>query len=125
HRNRFWLLFVGMVFLLLGCASGSETLFQSQSRKAVMHGEYEVQAGDSLYSIAWRFNRDYKELAEINDIKPPYTIYIGQTISLARNKDEIPSKYGFTGQDVVSATSGLSIRQTQSSSPKPTATTKR
>jgi len=44
---------------------------------------YRVQAGDTLYSIAWRFGLDYRRLALANGIRPPYTIYPGQRLSLS------------------------------------------
>lgn len=43
---------------------------------------YEVGRHDTLYSIAWRFNLDYKELASANGIGPPYLILEGQRLSL-------------------------------------------
>ena len=91
------LLIVGQLFLLSACGNNSNTLFQTQSRQEIRYGEYEVQKGDSLYSIAWRYKRDYKELAQINGIQPPYIIKVGQKIKLTTNQDEIPSKSGYTG----------------------------
>jgi len=91
---------------LLSCSNlKSGTVFQSQSKTPVKHGEYKVLQGDTLYSIAWRFKRDYKELAEINSIKSPYIIYAGQVIKLTSYEDEIPSKSGYTGQTVVESKS--------------------
>jgi lipoprotein NlpD len=103
HRSFFYLALIFCQLLALSACGNfkSDTLFQSQSRKAVRYGEYEVQKGDSLYSIAWRFKRDYKELAKINKIKSPYTIRVGQKIKLANYQDEIPSKGGYTGKSVV------------------------
>jgi len=50
-----------------------------------------VREGDTLYSIAWQNNRDYKALAQWNGIAQPYTIHKGQKISLlaksTRKKD--------------------------------------
>lgn len=43
-------------------------------------GQYVVQRGDTLYSIAFRFGLDFKNLARWNGIAPPYTIYPGQEI---------------------------------------------
>lgn len=43
---------------------------------------YLVQPGDTLYSIAWRYNVDYHELAAWNDIGSDYLIYPGQTLQL-------------------------------------------
>ncbi|HXG28196.1 MAG TPA: peptidoglycan DD-metalloendopeptidase family protein [Nevskiales bacterium] len=44
--------------------------------------EYVVQQGDTLYSIAWRNDLDFRELAAWNGIKPPYTIRPGQVLLL-------------------------------------------
>ena len=43
---------------------------------------YTVVRGDTLYSIAWRFDFDYRRLAAANKIGPPYTIYPGQVLGL-------------------------------------------
>jgi len=44
--------------------------------------QYRVRRGDTLYSIAWRANRDFRSLARWNGIRPPYVIYPGQLIRL-------------------------------------------
>jgi lipoprotein NlpD len=43
----------------------------------------EVQAGETLYSIAWDSGRDYRELARWNHIRPPYVIKQGQMLRLS------------------------------------------
>ncbi len=43
---------------------------------------YTVRKGDTLYSIAWRFELDYRGLAKANGIRAPYTIRPGQAIRL-------------------------------------------
>lgn len=45
-------------------------------------GVHVVGRGDTLYSIAWRHGKDFRQLAAANNIKPPYTIYPGQQIRL-------------------------------------------
>ncbi|SEP76178.1 lipoprotein NlpD [Solimonas aquatica] len=45
-------------------------------------GEYRVQAGDTLYSIAFRNSLDYRELARWNGIGGDYRIYAGQLLRL-------------------------------------------
>lgn len=47
---------------------------------------YKVRKGDTLYSISFRYGMDYKELAEINNIRPPYNIYVDQKIILKQAK---------------------------------------
>ena len=44
---------------------------------------YLVQRGDTLYSIAWRYNMDHRRLALANGVRPPYTIYPGQRLRLS------------------------------------------
>lgn len=45
-------------------------------------GQYRVEQGDTLYGIAWQQGLDYRELAALNDIEPPYNIYPGQQLAL-------------------------------------------
>ncbi|TKB46197.1 LysM peptidoglycan-binding domain-containing protein [Thalassotalea mangrovi] len=43
---------------------------------------HKVQAGETLYSIAWRSGNDVNTLASINNLAPPYRIFPGQILSL-------------------------------------------
>jgi len=43
---------------------------------------YVVQRGDTLYSIAWQQGLEVGELARINGIRTPYTIYAGQRLQV-------------------------------------------
>lgn len=45
-------------------------------------GYYRVKSGDTLFSIAFRYGIDYRELADLNHIKAPYTIFPRQKIWL-------------------------------------------
>jgi lipoprotein NlpD len=51
----------------------------SQKNKSGFHI---VTKGDTLYSIAWRYSFDFKQVANWNQIRSPYTIYPGQMIRL-------------------------------------------
>jgi len=44
--------------------------------------QYRVRRGDTLYSIAWRANLDFRSLARWNGIQSPYVIYPKQLIRL-------------------------------------------
>lgn len=68
------LLVVMAVMTLVGCG---ELRPPGQKRPVVYHT---VQAGDTLYSISWRYGYDYREVAAWNRIKPPYRIYPGQRL---------------------------------------------
>ena len=43
---------------------------------------YTVKKGDTLYGIGLEFGYSYKEIAEFNDIAPPYPIKIGQVLKI-------------------------------------------
>lgn len=51
---------------------------------------YTVQAGDTLFAIAFYSGNDYRDLAKINTIAPPYLIKVGQKLALRppRTNDE-------------------------------------
>ena len=56
-------------------------------------GSYAVRQGDTLYSISWRLGVDFRELASLNKLEPPYNIYKGQvlrTVFVAKNTSMIP-----------------------------------
>ena len=71
------LVLIACLIGLAGCV-GLEPGYKSNRAK----GYYVVQKGDTLYSIAFRYGMDYKSLAKTNGIKPPYTIYLNQKLSL-------------------------------------------
>lgn len=48
---------------------------------------YEVVKGDTLSSIAERFNTTYQMLAQYNNISNPDLIYVGQVIRIPENKN--------------------------------------
>lgn len=45
-------------------------------------GYHHVRAGDTLFSIAFDYGLDYRDIARWNGIGPPYRIYAGQRLSL-------------------------------------------
>ncbi|HEY6611785.1 MAG TPA: peptidoglycan DD-metalloendopeptidase family protein [Pseudomonas sp.] len=84
--------------LLGGCATSSGTSESIGSRPAsaptrqpVTQGQYRVQRGDTLYSIASRYGWEWKALAVRNGIAPPYTIRVGQVIRFGDGKAQVAS----------------------------------
>lgn len=77
------------VFLVLmsGCSASLAPVVdiygQDTRQRKVTSGTHHVREGETLYSIAWRYGWDYRELGAANNIPAPYTIYPGQRISLA------------------------------------------
>jgi len=48
--------------------------------------QYTVKKGDTLYAIAFEFDKDYRQLAALNHIRNPYTLKVGQKIKLKTKK---------------------------------------
>lgn len=83
-----WILPLLLIFGLTACGGGGRAVApvgayndSSKQRKiSPAPSSYTVRKGDTLYSISWRYGMDYKEVARINGIRSPYTIYVGQKL---------------------------------------------
>lgn len=68
------------VLLVTGCAS------KPQVQRSVSYPPapnfYTVRSGDTLSKISARYGLNYITVAEMNDIAPPYRIYVNQSIRL-------------------------------------------
>jgi len=76
-------LFLILSFVLTGCVS--DTYYApviTAGQSPVEQSTYAVQPGDTLYSIAWAFGLDFRNLAELNHLKPPYDVSTGQILIL-------------------------------------------
>jgi len=72
------------LLLLTGCSGGGHyaPVIERRERIAIVPNDYIVERGDTLFSIAWRYNLDFRRLASTNGVGAPYTIYPGQKIKL-------------------------------------------
>nr|WP_166264946.1 peptidoglycan DD-metalloendopeptidase family protein [Marinobacter caseinilyticus] len=76
---------LSFVFLLMLFVAGCNTteIFQDDGyNPPVYWGRHVVKSGETLYSIAWRYGRDYRELGNANGIKPPYQVKAGRVLRL-------------------------------------------
>ena len=89
-KKIFWLV---AAISLGGCSHdpSSVQVRELRSPPRVTSGEHIVRHGETLFSISWLYSRDYKELARENNIQAPYTIYPGQTLSLAVTRRAPPA----------------------------------
>ena len=80
------LLVSAIALAVAGCATQDYGTPQvrdlSVSREASTVNHYTVEQGDTLYGIAWRHDMDYRDLARLNQIGPPYRIQPGQELRL-------------------------------------------
>ena len=63
---------------------------QNKNIRQVINGQYTVQSGDSLLSIANSFDLTLSQIAKLNQIKPPYPIYVGQKLIV--DKEKLPEQ---------------------------------
>lgn len=81
---KIWM-FSCLVLLLVACGSKPLPPVEDINRAPPKtSGYHTVKSGETLYSIAWRYNRDYSELARANNLRSPYTLQVGQRLSLAK-----------------------------------------
>ncbi len=80
---RLTIIFLSCV-LLAACANTRNTISTTYHHYDRTHERsyHIVSAGDTLYSISFPLELDYEQLAEWNDIQPPYTIHAGQKLRL-------------------------------------------
>ena len=118
------------VLLAVGCADNPPATIENRSVVAVeevpevrqispvgddygaqlqVGADYVVQSGDTLYAVAFRLGMDYRTLADINNIDPPYVIKVSQILKTAASPDApnlSPQKpLAATRSEVQSATS--------------------
>lgn len=104
NRQRFLLLFICLFANLLNssCSSNSvapvstrgenqDTMSETSVTKSratpprvvnKKQSHHIVSKGDTLYSISWNYDLDYREIAQWNNIKKPYVIHLRQAIRL-------------------------------------------
>lgn len=74
-----------LVLIFAGCGSRnglapvSEVRWQPYSRYQKTHT---VLRGETLYAIAFRYDTDYRRLANLNHIRPPYSLRVGQVLNV-------------------------------------------
>lgn len=86
-----WMVTSLMVVFLAACSSApkklpteaeKEKLTEKQPLPPLSYPYYRVKAGDTLYSIAMRYDKDYKDLSKLNNLDEKFTIYVDQKLVL-------------------------------------------
>ena len=81
------------LLLIAGCANpGQPPVAERSPVFSPRPDVYTVNRGDTLYSIAWRFNLDFRQLAQANELQPPYRIIPGQKVRLAADLASPPRR---------------------------------
>jgi lipoprotein NlpD len=81
---------IGMTLLLSACTSSTHfaPVTDGWSNMQAASQTYRVQPEDTLYSIAFRYGLDYRQLADANHIAAPYHVVAGQTLVLLPQADD-------------------------------------
>ena len=103
-KGRCGQIWVASLLLLVGCADNPPVVIENRSVVAVdtppevrqansdradyapnlaAGPDYVVEQGDTLYAVAFRLGVDYRALASLNSIDPPYVIRVGQSLKTA------------------------------------------
>lgn len=82
-----------LLAVLVACGSSPPAPIEDRNRRTPGDGgQYVVQRGDTMYSIAFRYGLDYRKVAAANGIAAPYTIYPGQRLTLKEAAIPPPQK---------------------------------
>jgi LysM repeat protein len=65
------------------------TAIASASKFSANKRTYTVEVGDTLFSVMRKNKVHWRVLAQLNNINPPYSLTVGQTIKLSSNKDSL------------------------------------
>lgn len=84
-------LLVGSI-LLTGCGSPMAPVSDRSGGPRDAPSHYRVQRGDTLYSIAFSYGLDYRDVAAWNGIGHPYRIYAGQRLRLRPPPSSPPAR---------------------------------
>lgn len=79
-----------IIVLLSGCNTPKAPVSHRQQPATDKINHHIISSGETLFSIAWRYEIDTKKLAVINNIKLTDKIFIGQRLSL--NSKDLNSK---------------------------------
>jgi len=97
---------LGLSLLLGGLLAGCVSLSDRWDMQA-----YTVSRGDTLYSIAWRYEKDFRDIAEWNNIAPPYEIYVGQRLVMQPVSRDGTLSHEDRPQVLIDSATGLSIEE--------------
>lgn len=86
---------VVFIFLLFFESLGfAHTQTNSTLENAPSQGYYIVKKDDTLYSIAWQFGLDYRVIAAMNHLSPPYALVAGESLFLVEKGNTAPAGLG-------------------------------
>lgn len=101
-----------LLLALMGCQTNSAPIAERSQPPSERISFHSVSKGETLYSIAWRYDLDFRQLAAANSIGPPYAIFPGQRLNLDVSRVVIPPQ-----ADRVTAVAAIPRSKTTASKP--------
>lgn len=100
---------ITLFYLLYGCA-GFVSIEQKFDPQPLSKNIHVVQKSETLFSLAWRYGWDYKELASANSIEAPFTIFPGQKINVARTSYRLKTPTNKSSKSLTNSKKALSTK---------------
>ncbi len=85
-RRRLWAAI--MLCTLANCTHQPAVVVDVWQLPRSIQGGHRVGPGETLYSIAWRYHKDYLQLAGMNRLSSPYRLKTGQWIYLSKGQTQ-------------------------------------
>jgi len=81
--------------LLIACAVDQSPVpvVDGWKQNAAEGSNYRVQPEDTVYSIAWAFGMDYRDIVRYNNLSKPYTLHDGQSLRMSPGANTPPQSY--------------------------------
>lgn len=100
---------LGLMILLVGCAESIDTIpvVEAWHEPTNTATRYHVKPGDTLYSIAWNYGLDYRQLAAVNHLSSSFKIKSGQCLRIIVVSKKTMTNYQTQEKIKNSKTSGL------------------
>lgn len=121
--NKMWCLVVFLV-LFSACAGPPPAPVVDRSSASSdfsikPNAHYRVQRGDSLHAIAFKFGLDWRDIARLNSIAPPYVIHPDQLVRLTASA---PASYSSDTRTPEPASTSATVQTRPASVPAGTTT---
>lgn len=82
-RQKFGVVLVFCLLLILSGCNGRQTnapVIDGWQQSTASDSVHIVRQGETLYSIAWQYGYDYRDLVKLNNIPESYSIQVGQEL---------------------------------------------
>lgn len=101
--------FILTLLVLMGCTTFPAAVDDRSPPESNRIETHQVESGETLYSIAWRYDLTIQHLAAINQLSSPYTISPGDLLKLVDNGSVLSGSKGFTTYRVAAGDTLFSI----------------